>query len=164
MTRTELENLLAYNRWANTVTFDAAAQLTEEQRRQPIVSSFSSLTATLAHMVGAEWIWLRRWMGDASSGAPEWMAGADLAALRAKLDEVEREREAFLAPLSEAELARDIEYRTLGGVAGRTRLDDLIRHVVNHATYHRGQVTTMLRQLGGTPTSTDYVYFLRTRR
>ena len=48
MTRTELENLLAYNRWANTVTFDAAAQLTEEQRRQPIVSSFSSLTATLA--------------------------------------------------------------------------------------------------------------------
>ncbi|MBI2406673.1 MAG: DinB family protein [Gemmatimonadetes bacterium] len=163
MLSTELQTLLAYNHWANALTFDAADALTEAQRREPIVSSFPSVAATLAHMAGAEWVWLRRWKGESPSAVPEWVREADIATVRAQLAEIERERDEYLASLSADDVEREVEYRTLSGAAGRTKLSDLIRHVVNHASYHRGQVTTMLRQLGATPPGTDYVLYLRVR-
>jgi uncharacterized damage-inducible protein DinB len=163
MLSTELQTLLAYNHWANALTFDAAAALTEAQRREPIISSFPSVAATLAHMAGAEWVWLRRWKGESPSAAPAWVKEADVATVRARLTEIERERDEYLATLSADDVERVVEYRTLAGAASRTSLADLIRHVVNHASYHRGQVTTMLRQLGATPPGTDYVLYLRVR-
>jgi uncharacterized damage-inducible protein DinB len=74
---------------------------------------------------------------------------------------VEDERGRYLAGLSDADLERIVEYRTMAGEAHADTLALLIRHVVNHSTYHRGQAATQLRQLGQAPPGTDLVKYLR---
>ncbi|HXK10922.1 MAG TPA: DinB family protein [Vicinamibacteria bacterium] len=123
-------------------------------------SSFPSVGATLAHIVEAEWIWQRRWLG-ASLPAPAWVARADLAELEVQRAAIERERGSYLASLSDTDLDQTVSYQNLAGKAFTNRLSDLVRHVVNHSTYHRGQVATQLRQLGHTPPNTDLIAFLR---
>jgi uncharacterized damage-inducible protein DinB len=160
MTIGEARDLIAYNKWANGLIFDAAEPLSEEQLRQVIPSSFPSLNATLAHLASTEWVWLRRWLGESPSAAPEWVAGAALSELRSRLGTVENERDAFLANLTDADLDRPLAYRTLAGQPREDRLSDVIRHVVNHATYHRGQAATQFRQLGFAPPGTDFIAYV----
>jgi uncharacterized damage-inducible protein DinB len=126
-----------------------------------VASSFASVCGTLAHLVGAEWIWLRRWQGESPTTFPDWVATAALADLRSRLSAVEQEREALLAGMADADLDRPVSYRQLSGKAFSEPLGDLMRHVVNHSTYHRGQVATQFRQLGVKPPSTDLIVFLR---
>jgi uncharacterized damage-inducible protein DinB len=161
MTTGEVRELFAYDAWANGRAFDAVSALPEEQQGHSIASSFPSVAGTLAHIVGAEWVWLRRWQGESPSGYPDWVATPMLADLRARLTAVEQERDAFVAGLSEADLGRVVSYRTLSGQAFEDPLNNLMRHVVNHSTYHRGQVATQLRQLGLKPPSTDLIVFQR---
>ena len=161
MTTGEVRELFAYDAWANALVFEAAAGLSEEQLAHSVTSSFPSVVGTLAHMVAAEWVWLRRWLGESPGGFPDWVAKPVLADLRARLSAVEHERGAFVAGLSDADLGRVVSYRNLAGQAFSDPLDGLIRHIVNHSTYHRGQVATQLRQLGLKPPSTDLIVFLR---
>jgi uncharacterized damage-inducible protein DinB len=105
----------------------------------------------LGHIVGAEWIWLRRWLGDNPTAAPGWVAESSLSELRDRLAAVEAEREQFLTQLADDDLQRIVEYRRLSGEAHADRLADLVRQVVNHSTYHRGQVATQLRHIGVNP-------------
>lgn len=88
------------------------------------------------------------------------MKAADRSELLRILAQVESERRAYLDTLTDAALAGPLSYRLLSGVERRNTLADLVRHVVNHSTYHRGQAVTQLRQLGATPPSTDLVAFL----
>lgn len=164
MTIDEVRELFAYDAWANARVFEAASALPAEQLDQSIASSFPSVAATLAHVVGAEWVWLRRWLGESPAGFPEWVATPVLADIKTRLAAVEQEREAFIAGLTDEELERVISYRTINGQAFADRLDGLMRHVVNHSTYHRGQVATQLRQLGLQPPATDMIVFLRQRK
>jgi len=161
MTTGEVRELFAYSAWANALVFDTAAALSTEQLGHSVASSFPSIGATLAHVVGAEWVWLRRWLGESPSGFPEWVKSPVLAELRTRLSGVEREREAFVADLSDADLVRVVSYHTLGGQPFWDPLGGLMRHVVNHSTYHRGQVVTQLRQLGFKPPTTDLIVFMR---
>jgi uncharacterized damage-inducible protein DinB len=70
----------------------------------------------------------------------------------------------FVESLSNDDLQRVISYRNLAGVPGESALWEMLAHVVNHATYHRGQVTTLLRSLGAAPpASTDLIAFYRAR-
>jgi uncharacterized damage-inducible protein DinB len=81
-----------------------------------------------------------------------------------ELTELEAERGSFLDGLSDADLDRVVSFRNLAGEPYADPLDGLIRHVVNHSTYHRGQVSTLLRQLGLTPPNTDLITYLRQAR
>jgi len=161
MTIAEVRELFAYGGWANALVFEAASALSEDQLHQSVASSFPSVGGTLAHIVGAEWVWLRRWLGESPSNFPDWVTKPVYADLRARLSAVEQEREAFLGGLSDADLSRTVSYRTLGGQTFSDPLGNLMKHVVNHSTYHRGQVVTQLRQLGQKPPSTDLVLYLR---
>jgi uncharacterized damage-inducible protein DinB len=161
MTSGEVRELFAYGSWANARVFDAASALSEEQQHHSIASSFPSIGGTLAHIVGAEWVWLRRWLGESPSSFPDWVTTPVYADLRARLSAVEQERDAFLAGLSDGDVDRTISYRTLSGQACSDPLGNLMKHVVNHSTYHRGQVVTQLRQLGLKPPSTDLILYLR---
>ncbi|MBM3494504.1 MAG: damage-inducible protein DinB [Armatimonadetes bacterium] len=161
MTTGEMKELFAYGTWANGLVFEAASALAEEQLHHTVASSFPSVCCTLAHIVGAEWLWLRRWLGDSPGSFPDWMSRPVYGELRAQLSAVEHEREVFLAGLSDADLSQTVSYRTLGGQAFSDPLGILMKHVVNHSTYHRGQVVTQLRQLGQKPPSTDLILYLR---
>lgn len=163
MTIQEVVELFAYDAWANARVFDAAEALTADQLGAAAASSFPSVRATLGHLVSAEWIWLRRWQGESPSVIPAWADGASLAELRSRLAAVQAERDGYFASLGDADLARVVEYRNIAGETHAEPLAGLVRHVVNHSTYHRGQVTTQLRQIGVPPPATDLVVFLRWR-
>ncbi len=164
MTTDEARELFGYGSWANARMFGAAEALPEARLDAVAASSFPSLQATLAHIVGAEWIWLRRWLGESPGSAPTWAGGAPLAELESRRAAVETERAAFLDRLADGDLDAPVTYRGLDGQGFSLPLGKLMRHVVNHSTYHRGQIATQLRQLGRTPPNTDYTRFLREGR
>ncbi|HEX4966082.1 MAG TPA: DinB family protein [Thermoanaerobaculia bacterium] len=161
MTTGEARELFGYESWATALMFSAAEALTQEQREALAASSFPSISATLAHIVAVEWIWLRRWLGDSPKSMPAWADKPTLAELKVQLAAVEAERTSFLAPLTDADLEVAVSYRAPDGLAFSHPLGQLIRHVVNHSTYHRGQLATLLRQLGHTPPNTDFTRYLR---
>jgi uncharacterized damage-inducible protein DinB len=157
----ELRSLFAYNEWANQRVFEAVRPLAEDQFQRPLGSSFASIRDTLGHVIGAEWLWLRRWNGEGPRSIPEWAKVSTVESLRSKLNEVERDRTAFVQALSERDLDRQIDYTNFAGEQLSYPLRDLFLHVVNHSTYHRGQIATMLRQIGAKPIATDYTVFRR---
>lgn len=154
--------MFAYTEWANGQMVESIRGLSDEQFTQNIPSSFPTIRETLAHIVLAEWLWLRRWKGESPSARPEWAAGASLATIEGHLRAVQSERAEWLASLTDDDLERVIDYRNLAGDPFSYRLFDLMAHLVNHSTYHRGQLTTMLRQVGVKPPATDFVNLLPT--
>lgn len=161
MTLGELRDLYAYDGWANGRVFDAVMGLPDGAADASVVGSFPSIRATLAHIVGAEWVWLRRWVGENPTSIPAWSSGDDLAALRRRLHAIESERQAWFDQLTASDFTRVLAYRNLAGESHATPLADLFRHVVNHSSYHRGQVTLLLRQAGHAAPSTDLVAYVR---
>lgn len=160
-TMDELRELYDYNRWANGRILEACAGLSDEALARDMGSSFPSVLATLGHMLTAEWIWLERWNGRSPPGAPaDWDLGA-LAAIRERWAEVEAGQAAFLRELTHDRLRCPVDYRNTRGEPFTAPLRQLMRHVVNHATYHRGQGVTLLRQLGFSGVSTDMVLYHR---
>nr|PZN91576.1 MAG: damage-inducible protein DinB [bacterium] len=157
----ELRELFAYNRWANRRILDAAAKLGPEALDKDLGSSFPSIRATLVHILGAEWLWLSRWKGTSPTGLPDSWDLSTLDAIRARWAEFEREQKEFIDSLGEDDLRRAVSYRNVKGEPFTNTMAQMLRHVVNHSTYHRGQVITMLRQLGAEPVSTDLIAYYR---
>jgi len=163
MSPEQIQQLFDYNAWANHRALDAAEKLSPAQFVQRIESSFPSVRDTLAHIYGAEWIWLERFHGRSPSGLPTAIEFADVNYLRRHWLEQEAGLLNFVRGLTQADLDRDIEYKTLKFGLYRNPLWQSLLHVINHGTYHRGQVTTMLRQLGAQPILTDLMHFYRER-
>jgi len=155
--------LFAYDAWANRRTQDACAALTPEQFTRDLDSSFRSVRDTLAHILGAQWIWLERFHGRVPAVLPAPGDFPDRAALSGRWSEVQRDLGDYVNQLSSADLERSFDYRDVKGNAHRSVLWQALQHLANHGTYHRGQVTTLLRQLGVKPVSTDLIAFYRER-
>lgn len=157
----DIRSLYAYNEWANARLFLAAAQLDQAVFVEPRGNSFSSIRDTLAHIATSEWVWLRRWRGESPSTFPEWGALERATALSQKLAEIEADRAAFLRGLTDEDLTQSLSYRNLKGEEYSQPLGDQLLHVVNHSTYHRGQVATLSRQAGFPAPATDLIVFKR---
>lgn len=156
----DIRELYAYNRWANRRILGAAAALELEAFRKDMGSSFPSVRDTLVHILAAEWVWLARWKGSSPTGLPSW----DLATcdeVQERWVKVETEQQAFVDALTDADRRRMVAYGDTSGRTWESRLDHMLRHVVNHSSYHRGQVITMLRQLGAETVSTDMIRYYR---
>jgi len=151
----DIRLLYGYNSWANRRTREACAQLAPEQFTRDLGSSFGSVRDTLVHILGAEWIWLERWLGRVPTGFPKSADFADLASVERRWAEIERGLTAFVASLKPEDLQRVVHYTNMSGVAQEGPVWPMLQHLVNHGTYHRGQITTLLRQLGAKPISTD---------
>jgi uncharacterized damage-inducible protein DinB len=158
MTRTdEITELYRFNSWAQTRMFDATSQLTPDEFTRDLKNSFPSVRDTLLHAVGAEWVWLTRWHGTSPTSFPYSDQNLDNEGIRQVWQQIDQERAAFLASLDEPGIDRVVEYTSFAGKHFAFPLWQMLRHVVNHATYHRGQITTMLRQLGHNAVSTDLI-------
>lgn len=165
MNRADILDLFAYTEWANRLVLDACAQLADAELRAERANSHGSILGTLAHMAGAEWIWLQRWQQQQvpPNVWQMWAPGSfvDLPALRVRWHEVERARASHLAALDDATLQMPLSFRRLDGTPTTLPVIAQMQHTVNHATHHRGQVVGMLRQLGRTPPSTDLLVYYR---
>ncbi len=156
--------LYEFNAWANQRTLDSCAALTPEQFTRDLGSSFRSVRDTLAHIYGAEWIWHERWHGRTPAGGlPSAADFPDLDSLRARLAEIDRTLQDYVTLLTDGDVQRVIEFKTMAGTQISQPLWQCLQHLANHGSYHRGQVATLLRQLGAKPTSTDLIGFYRER-
>jgi uncharacterized damage-inducible protein DinB len=160
-----LRDLFDYNYWARDRQLDACGVLTGEQFVRPMGGSFSSVRDTLAHLVAVERIWLERWLGksptqaDAQEIAQGYAAGTfpDLAVVRERWQSVEHDLRAYLARLDEGQLKQPLTYTNVRGERWTYPLGETLFHVVNHQTYHRGQIATLLRQIGAGAPGIDYL-------
>lgn len=155
----EIRELYAYTTWANDRVLGAVATLDAAAFTRDLGSSFPSVRDTLLHLLAVDWVWLARWQGESPSAMPDSWDLSSFAAIRAKWLEVQRARAGFVAGLSDADLVRPLPYRTRKGEAHVNTYGEMLRHVVNHTTHHRGQLVTMLRQLGRPGVDTDLIVF-----
>ena len=164
MNHADLKTMVEYHYWARNRLFEALEPLTAEQYGKDLGSSFKSIRDTVTHTYAAEWAWHERWQGRSPTALIPSDRFPDLAALRAAWSESERNIRAFVDGLDDSAISRIINYKLLNGSDGASPIWQMVQHVVNHASYHRGQVTTMLRQLGAKPgQSMDMIAFYRTR-
>jgi len=155
--------LYEYNCWANHRTLDACSALTDEQFTRDLHSSFPSVRDTLAHLFSVEWIWLERWHGRSPDAYPSAAAYPNLVSARSRWEEIERDLTDYIASLQPEDLSRVVHHKTMKGDQQSALHSQMLQHVVNHQSYHRGQIATMLRQLGAKPISTDMIFFFRER-
>ncbi len=163
MTADEVRELFAYNAWANRQLFAAAAALPEEQYFRDLRSSHGGIHGTLAHIVWAEELWLRRWLRQPNPAVAQGRDLRTLAELRARWEQVAGERAAFLQSVTDATLLeRRVVKPSTGGEFQHT-FGEMLRHAIDHSSYHRGQVVTLLRQVGAVPPSTGLIVYYRAR-
>ena len=160
MNKTDIQLLLAYNRWANAQVLDLAARLTPDQLTRDLSTSHRSLHETLTHILAAEWVWLKRCHGVSPKALLDPKQFPGMGALREKWAEVEQEQAAFVAALGDESLDRVVRYTNFRGEEWAYSLRHVFQHVVNHSTYHRGQVIAMLRQLGAEAVMTDFLAYI----
>jgi uncharacterized damage-inducible protein DinB len=151
MTLQDLQTLVDYHYWARDRLLAALEPLTPEQYNRDLANSFRSIRETVTHVYAAEWAWYERWKGQSPTALLPADRFADLAALHGAWTDQERNLRAYIDRLGDGGVSRIIEYKLLSGQAGASPVWQMVQHVVNHASYHRGQITTMLRQIGAEP-------------
>jgi uncharacterized damage-inducible protein DinB len=145
MTLEDVRTLVDYHYWARNRMFEALANLTSDQFTRNLANSFPSIRETVVHLYTADWGWHLLWQGQPLTEPPAAEGFPDPASVEGAWRDQERKVRAFVENLGEADVS-GFWWRLL--------------HLVNHASYHRGQVTTMLRQLGvDSPRSQDMVVF-----
>ncbi len=155
-----------YHWWGNRTLFTEVAALGEGTARKDLGQhwSFPTLKGMLAHIYGADRIWLARWKGASPTKLHGDADFASLADLRSQWDELEAEQRAFVTSLGTAELARTLDYKATNGTPFAQPLWQLLQHVVNHATHHRSELAAMLTMTKGSPPPTEMVLFYRQSR
>ncbi len=159
MNKDDIQLLYKYNRWANAQVLSAASRLTEEQFTKDLLSGHRSVRGTLTHILAAERGYLMRWKGISPRASFDPMNFPNLNSLRMKWAEVEREQMDFVNGVTDESLESVVAYVNTKGEEWRYPLWQMMQHVVNHSSYHRGQVATLLRQLGAEPAPTDFLIF-----
>jgi uncharacterized damage-inducible protein DinB len=151
-----------YNRWMNETLYAVTAKLTGEERRRDLGAFFRSVHRTLNHLLLADRVWLGRF---GASPAQKFSSLGDelyddFAVLRAERAKTDAELETWVASLTTETLVAPLTYRNSRGEVTHP-LWYAVSHLFNHQTHHRGQVTTLLMQLGHDPGLTDMIAMLR---
>jgi uncharacterized damage-inducible protein DinB len=124
-------------------------------------ASHGSIHSTLTHLVGAEKIWLERWKGIPTEPFLKADMIGSLAELKHLWENVGHDTAQWLGGLNDRTLQGTFSMKTLKGETFTHIYWQAFQHLVNHSTNHRGQVITMMRQLGAAPPVTDLIVFYR---
>ncbi len=138
-----------YNAWANARLYRMAARLAEADYRRDAGAYFGSLHGTLNHLLVADRIWLKRLTGSGPQPAAlNEILFDELGPLHAAREAEDRRLIEYLGSLSAAQLEEEWDYHTLSGAPQRQRRRDILAHLFNHQTHHRGQAHAILTRLG----------------
>ena len=152
---------LAYSRWANSRLMEAAASLNAEELRRDFKTADRSILGTLFHLFSSDRVWLARVRDNSSMPAPAKPEEQHLEQLRNEWPGVQDRWSEWVESLDDAALRRPVAYRDLKGNSWNTPPWQIILHLVNHGTHHRGQVSGFLRALGRTPPPLDLIAYYR---
>jgi uncharacterized damage-inducible protein DinB len=158
-----LRTMAAYNAWANRRLYAAAAALPDAAYRRHAGAYFGSLQGTLNHLLAADRIWLRRLTGEGEApNRLDVILFEQLDALRAARVAEDARLESYVAGLSAADLDASFDYATTGGRPQRQPRWEVLAHLFNHQTHHRGQAHAILTRLGvAEPPPLDLLIMLR---
>ncbi len=165
ITRSTLATLYDYNYWANARLLAACTALTPEQWKQPLGHSWGSVHSLLTHILAAEIIWSARWQGVSPKTLLRPEEIPTLADIELKWTEVEDRVRGFIRSCDDAQFAADLTYTNTHGQTFTFPLGQLMLHLANHGTHHRGELAAMLAILQ-TPHPEDdlLLYFMENQR
>ena len=147
-----------YNGWMNEKIYACAAALSDEQRKRDLGAFFGSIHATLNHLLLGDQAWMQRFRGEpVTMTSPAQQLHADFDELRRARRAMDAEIAAWAAGLDDALGDKEFSFHSV--TYGRDRVIPwwaAVAHMFNHETHHRGQVTTLLKQLGQDPGVTDF--------
>jgi uncharacterized damage-inducible protein DinB len=159
--------LARYNRWMNERVYDVAASLSDGERNRDLGAFFRSVHGTLDHILFGDRIWAARF-GVRDAGALPAQGAAyelglypDFAELRRERAKTDAALEEWARSLTDDALGAPLCYSNQSGKSFEHPLHFAVQHLFNHQTHHRGQVTTLLKQLGRDPGVTDLIAMLR---
>lgn len=155
-----------YTRWATMLLVDACRKLSTEEIERDLKSSHGGILGTLRHIYFADRIWYGRFAGAAAPTMQEIKAESatmSLDALASAWPPLIRQFQGWIVDTGDDGLLQPFSFRTMAGDAYTMPRYRALLHVVNHATMHRGQIMTMLRQLGHAPPSTDLLFYYRAK-
>lgn len=152
-----------YNAWANARLFRMAGALRDDLYRKEVGAYFRSLHGTLNHLLTADRIWMRRLTGVGDHpGVLNAILFDDLPSLHAARVEEDNRIIEFVQGLEESAFEEVCDYRTLNGTPQRQRRREILAHLFNHETHHRGQAHAILTVLGvSEPDPLDLLIMLR---
>lgn len=157
-----LEALANYNLWANTTLTDTVLAMKEHLHQQHVPSSFPNLYATILHMWDAESIWWQRMHHHESILIPSKNFNPSVKEAVNGLISQSHLWAGFLKEARTSELEAELQYRNMKNEPFVQPLADVLIHVFNHGTYHRGQLVTLMRALGAEKIpQTDYIVWSR---
>lgn len=157
-----LASFAAYDLWANEKMLEAVLQLTGNQQQQEIKSSFPSIHKTCLHIWDASSIWWQRLHMHEQIVVPSLAFHPAMNDVANGLLAQNKQWKEWEDGTTEADLEKELPYKTMKGDACKQPVKDILLHLFNHGTYHRGQLVTLLRQVGVEKMpKTDYVDFSR---
>lgn len=157
--------LTAYNRWANGKILNFISAAGEDRAGMVQNSSFSTIRQTVLHLLDAQVIWFGRLHGISLLDWPGKDFKETTLAACTQLIDNSKKFENFAGKLTETELSNVISYKNIKGDQFESPVWQILAHVMNHGTYHRGQLITMLRVSGYTDlSSTDIIDYFRERQ
>lgn len=160
MTPETIRRMFDYTDWANERIGAALTALEPSQHTRALSGSYASVRDTFAHIVGAERIWLLRWKNQPPNEPPPWVKDGQVVELINEMRATAAERRERLVSLVDDQAADVVTYHNLKGDTFWTlRVGEMLMHVANHSTYHRGQIVSKLRELGAAPPATDFLIF-----
>ena len=157
------DKLFSYHKWATLACLEHVQTFGEELYQKKGGNSFASIEATVAHVIGVEKLWLLR-MNGVSNPVFEHF---DVATLEKAIEAfmlLHAEMELFFASLSEEQWREILDYQNMRGDDFSASREEMLFTVVNHASYHRGQITSFLRQFGKEGIPLDYIYYQKQNR
>ncbi|MFD2369038.1 DinB family protein [Brevibacillus sp. GCM10020057] len=156
--------LYDYHVWANEKVFQRLREVPPQTCEQEIQSVFPSILQTLKHMLQTEHVWLLAMKGESFDQIrqtvgklSQQLEGKGLDALHAGFAEAAEAYREFLSTI-DLDATTSYSHPAMGTLTAPYR--DILTHVVNHGTYHRGNISAMLRQLGHAGASHDFIYYL----
>jgi uncharacterized damage-inducible protein DinB len=154
--------LADYNQWANARLYKAASTLSREAQHRDVGAYFTSLHGTLNHILVADQLWLARLEQNLPPHSDlDVIVHDDFGALQHARANQDSAAKAFIETLSDTDIAADFDYRDMSNTARRMTRREILTHMFNHATHHRGQAHQSLRQLGIIePPALDLPYFV----
>jgi uncharacterized damage-inducible protein DinB len=162
MAKQYFKELAEFNLWANNIVCNWLEEITDEQWTRQLASSFNSIQQTVLHIISAEKAWQGRFKKNPNVVFLQSNYKGSKNEHIALWKESSEGLKTFIENFDEKELNVNLDFKRLNGDAFSMPYYQLLAHVINHATYHRGQLVTMLREVGFTNVqSTDLLNFYR---
>ena len=157
----EIQRLYDYNGWANERVLESLRPIGQDIFTSNKQASHASIRGIIAHIAAAEWIWLERWKGSSPVSLLPESEFETVEVASQRLRTIDHDLHEFTSRLTQSDIDGSRGYMTTEGKAYSNVLSDMLLHLTNHSSYHRGQITTLLRQCGAVPQSTDFILFIR---